>query len=193
MELENLKNELVGGWKSIATEVRPSTFLDPDQSLRPLYLTRSFHYSMDDHFDLKIRTYADPLGKLSLAQIDISGTMLWRGPHPIAAGAQKVDFVASKRFHVTPLIPAFAEALNRIANDTFEPWTVGESQSVMRKKFVPFGLTEGSVFKEFDLVFLSHNMLFWGARHVDGRGFDKEGNRPINLQVPMIRAPREDR
>jgi hypothetical protein len=29
--------------------------------------------------------------------------------------------------------------------------------------------------------------MFWGARHVDGRGFDKEENRPTNLQIPLIR------
>jgi len=30
-------------------------------------------------------------------------------------------------------------------------------------------------------------MLFWGARNVDGRGFDNEVNRPTNLQIPLIR------
>jgi hypothetical protein len=32
-------------------------------------------------------------------------------------------------------------------------------------------------------------MLFWGARNVDGRGFDKEENRPTNLQIPLVRMP----
>ena len=30
-------------------------------------------------------------------------------------------------------------------------------------------------------------MLFWGARNIDGRGFDKEENRPTNLQIPLVR------
>jgi hypothetical protein len=29
--------------------------------------------------------------------------------------------------------------------------------------------------------------LFWGARNIDGRGFDTEQNRPTNLQIPLIR------
>jgi len=29
--------------------------------------------------------------------------------------------------------------------------------------------------------------LFWGARNIDGRGFDTEANRPTNLQIPLVR------
>ena len=36
-------------------------------------------------------------------------------------------------------------------------------------------------------VLLDHDMLFWGARNIDGRGFDKEENRPTNLQIPLVR------
>jgi hypothetical protein len=52
---------------------------------------------------------------------------------------------------------------------------------------VPFGLAEGKNFMEFDLVYLNHDLLFWGARNIDGRGFDKEENRPTNLQIPLVR------
>ena len=61
-------------------------------------------------------------------------------------------------------------------------------QSIFRKSFAPFGLTEGVDFKEYDLVYVTHEMLFWGARNVDGRGFDTEANRPTNLQIPLIRG-----
>jgi hypothetical protein len=36
-------------------------------------------------------------------------------------------------------------------------------------------------------VFLSNDLLFWGARHVEGCGFDTESNRPTNLQIPLAR------
>ncbi|GLS20753.1 hypothetical protein GCM10007874_37700 [Labrys miyagiensis] len=60
-------------------------------------------------------------------------------------------------------------------------------QSVFGKTFAPFGLTAGKTFMEYDLVYLSHDMLFWGARNIDGRGFDTEANRPSNLQIPLVR------
>ncbi len=45
----------------------------------------------------------------------------------------------------------------------------------------------GRNFMEYDLVYLNRDMLFWGARNIDGRGFDKEENRPTNLQIPLVR------
>ena len=45
----------------------------------------------------------------------------------------------------------------------------------------------GDEFHEYDLVYLRGDLLFWGARNIDGRGFDTEQNRPTNLQIPMVR------
>jgi hypothetical protein len=62
-----------------------------------------------------------------------------------------------------------------------------ENLSILRKKFLPFGLIEGQIFKEYDLIYIFNDMMFWGARNIDGRGFDTEENRPTNLQIPMKR------
>jgi hypothetical protein len=37
---------------------------------------------------------------------------------------------------------------------------------------------------EYDLVYVSHDLLFWGSRNVDGRGFDSEDNRPNESADP---------
>ncbi len=113
--------------------------------------------------------------------------MLWRGPHPIAEGAQKVDFVADEAYEVTPLAQGFADVLNQVASQGYARWEVGATQSVFGKNFAPFGLVQGRHFMEYDLVYMAHGMLFWGARNIDGRGFDKEENRPTNLQIPLVR------
>jgi hypothetical protein len=39
----------------------------------------------------------------------------------------------------------------------------------------------------YDLIYIYADLLFWGARNVDGRGFDTEDNRPTNLQIPLRR------
>ena len=113
--------------------------------------------------------------------------MFWRGEHAIAPGAQKVDFVADEAYEVTPLVQGFADLLNQVASKGYAQWQVGGTQSIFGKSFVPFGLVEGKNFMEFDLVHVSHGLLFWGARHIDGRGFDTEANRPTNLQIPLVR------
>jgi hypothetical protein len=186
MHIEELKRALVGTWMSLAPEVRPSK--NPDGTIKPFFLERRFVYRLEDRFELTVTSLADPFAKTKLATIEIAGHMLWRGEHAIAPGAQKVDFVADETYAVTPLLQPFADLLGKVATDEYAPWKVGERQSILGKAFLPFGLQKGATFKEYDLVHLAHSMLFWGARNVDGRGFDTEENRPTNLQIPLARA-----
>jgi hypothetical protein len=187
MNVDQIKPALVGDWVSIAAEIRPSAAKNADGTLKPFYLKREFKYLGDNRFELTVVNSADPYAKVPLAKIFIRGHMAWRGPHPIADGAQKVDFVADEAYEVTPLVQGFADVLNKVAKNGYNPWVVNGTQSIFGKTFVPFGLAEGNNFMEFDLVYLSHGMLFWGARNIDGRGFDKEENRPTNLQIPLVR------
>jgi hypothetical protein len=190
MTLDEIKTAMLGDWVSIAPEVRPSASRNPDGTLKPFYLKRAFSYVAGDRFELAIVNSVDPSGAVPLTKIVIKGHMLWRGDHPIAPGAQKVDFIADEAYEVTPLIQGFADVLNKVAADSYARWEVNGTQSVFGKNFVPFGLAEGKHFMEHDLVYLAHDMLFWGARNVDGRGFDTEQNRPTNLQIPLVREQR---
>jgi hypothetical protein len=184
-DVAKLKQALLGNWESIAPEIRPSK--NPDGSLKPFYLKRAFKYLPSDRFELEVANSADPNGAVPLARIKIGGHMLWQGPHPIAPGAQKVDFVADEAYEVTPLVQGFADVLNKVAAAGYSPWSLNASQSIFGKTFVPFGLKEGTNFMEYDLVYLRGDLLFWGARNIDGRGFDTEQNRPTNLQIPLVR------
>lgn len=184
-DVTEIKQALLGNWESIAPEVRPSK--NSDGSLKPFYLKRTFKYLPSDRFELEVLNSADPYGTVPLARIRIGGHMLWQGPHPIAPGAQKVDFVADESYEVTPLVQGFADVLNKVASAGYAPWAVNAPQSVFGKGFIPFGLKEGTNFMEYDLVYLRGDLLFWGARNVDGRGFDTEQDRPTNLQIPLLR------
>jgi hypothetical protein len=188
MTTEEIKQHTQGEWKSIAPEIRPSATKNPDGTLKPFYLTRSFKYSTGDTFELDVINYADAFGKIPLAKIVIKGHVKWQGAHPIAEGAQKVDFTADEAYEVTPLHPGFLDILNKYASNGFNKWEINVPQSIFKKAFPPFGLTEGQIFKEYDLMCYFDNMLFWGARNIDGRGFDTEENRPTNLQIPLIRV-----
>jgi hypothetical protein len=100
-DVAKVKEAMLGNWESIAPEIRPSKNLDG--SLKPFYLKRSYKYLPSDRFELEIVNSADPYGAVPLARIEIGGHMLWQGPHPIAPGTQKVDFVADETYEVTPL------------------------------------------------------------------------------------------
>ncbi len=187
MDTNQIKADLEGEWRSIAPEVRPSASKNADGSLKPFYLTRVFKYLSSDRFELEIVNFADPFGTVPLARIKIGGHMQWRGAHAIAPGAQKVDFIADEAYSVEPMAQGFADVLNKVATSGYGAWTVGVQQSIFGKSFIPFGLKEGENFREYDLVFLNGDFLFWGARNIDGRGFDTEQNRPTNLQIPLMR------
>src|SRR5258705_4580993 len=186
-DVTKINEAMLGDWEGIAPEVRPSASKNPDGSLKPFYLKGAFKYLPSDRFELEIVNSADPYCAVPLARIKIGGHMLWRGPHPIAPGAQKVDFVADEIYEITPLAQGFADVLNKVASTGYAPWAVDAPQSIFGKTFAPFGLTEGTNFMEYDLVYLGGDLLFWGARNIDGRGFDTEQNRPTNLQIPLIR------
>ncbi|WJR75558.1 hypothetical protein [Bradyrhizobium sp. NP1] len=165
-DIARIKQAMLGNWESIAPEVRPSAGKSPDGSLKPFYLKRAFKYLPSDRFELEVVNSADPYGAVPLALIKIGGHMLWQGPHPIAAGAQKVDFVADESYEVTPLAAGFADVLNKVAPAGYAPWAVNSPQSIFGKTFVPFGLKEGTSFMEYDLVYLRGDLLFWGARNI---------------------------
>ncbi len=116
-DVAKVREAMLGNWESIAPEIRPSK--NPDGSLKPFYLKRAFKYLPSDRFELEIVNSADPSGAVPLARIKIGGHMLWQGPHPIAPGAQKVDFVADETYEVTPLAPGFADILNKFASSGY--------------------------------------------------------------------------
>jgi hypothetical protein len=188
MSPEQTKQAMAGGeWISLSTEVRPSITKNADGSMKPFYLQRVFKYHNNDTFELEVINSADPFGKAPLVKMTLKGHMLWKGDHPVAEGAQKVNFIADSAYEVTPLHQGFTDAMNQAAASGFNKWEINQPQSILGKAFAPFGLAEGQIFAEYDLVYIVHDLLFWGARHVDGRGFDTEENRPVNLQIPMIR------
>jgi hypothetical protein len=187
MIAEQIKESILGRWISIAPEIRPGIAKNADGSMKPFYLTRDFTYLSGDKFQLDVINSADAYGKIPLVKIGIKGSLVWQGDHPVAAGAQKVKFTADEVYAVTPLIQGFADAMNQLAAKGFDKWEVNKTQSILGKAFAPFGLGEGQLFAEYDLIYLFNDMLFWGARNIDGRGFDKEENRPTNLQIPLAR------
>src|SRR5260370_6699743 len=111
-----IKEAMLGEWGSIAPEVRPSASKNADGSLKPFYLKRAFKYLPSNRFELEIVNSADPYGAVPLARLKLGGHPLSEGPHPIAPGAQKVDFVADESYAVSPLVQGFADILNKVAS-----------------------------------------------------------------------------
>ena len=188
MTPEQIKEFIQGGeWVSLTTEVRPSSNKSPSGDLLPFYCSRIFTYTPEDKFACIVTNYADPNGKVPLAKIEIKGHNAWQGAHPLAEGVYSVDYVADETYEVTPLHPGFAAVANKFPAEGLVTWEVNVPQSLLGKHFPLFSLIGGETYVDYDLIYISNDMLFNGSKNVDGRAFDKPENRPTNLQIPLIR------
>jgi hypothetical protein len=187
MTVDDIRAFIQGGeWVSIAPELRPSQNLVGGK-VQPFYLTRVFAYTPGDKFECTVVNFADPGGKVPLVKIHIKGHIAWQGEHPVAPGAQKVDYHADAAYEVTPLHQGFADAFNKAPTPGLDKWAVNVTQDLRGKEFPAFGLTQGRTYVDYDLIYVFRNLFFNGSKNVDGRAFDKPENRPTNLQVPLIR------
>jgi hypothetical protein len=165
MTPDQIKQFIQGGeWVSITPEVRPSQNKTATGDIAPFYCSRVFKYSGNDQFECTVINYADPNGKVPLVKIEIKGHIVFQGEHPLAEGAYKVDYVADTSYQVTPLLQGFADAVNKVPSTDLNKWEVNVPQNLLGKSFLPFGLTTGETYIDYDLIYIAHNMLFNGQQ-----------------------------
>ena len=182
MTAEQTKQVIQGEWTSIAPELRPSAATG---KVQPFYVYRTFKFD-GDKFECTVINTADASGKVPLVKIVIKGHIVMQDENPVAVGAFNVDYIADEAYEVTPRHPGFADAINHTPGNNLNKWEVNVMQDIKGKAFAAFGLTD-EIYVDYDLVYIKNDLLFMGAKHVDGRAFDKPESRPTNLQVPLMR------
>lgn len=75
-------------------------------------------------------------------------------------------------------------AVEVIQQDRFSP---NSAACLKSESFELPSLRRAQDLTKYDLMYVNNGMLFWGARNVDGRGFEMPENRPTNLQIPIVR------
>lgn len=186
--LDEVKGYARGEWTSLTVELRPSEDRTGTGKVLPMRLTRRFEFRSDDSFVGRIRMFADDYGQLPLMEFEFRGHLVWGAAHPIAEGAWNLDYVLDEGFGVTPLHEQATAMLNQIPTPGLAPFQVGVQQDILRKAFPMFGITEGQVVSDYDLIYFRNGLLFMGAKHVDGTPFDRPERRPHQLQVPLLRV-----
>jgi hypothetical protein len=172
-------------WVSLSTEIRPSILKTESGNIKPFYCTREFEFPADDRFTLKFSNFADPFGRVPLAEMNMAGQIRFGKPHPLVDGAYEIDYVADQSFAITLLNEQLAAVLNRAFDPSVGEWVVNSPKEVLGKSVPVFGLKVNEHFREYDLIYINGDMLFNGARHIDGRPFDTPESRPTNLQIPL--------
>ena len=187
-DVTKIKQAMLGDWVSIAPEVRPSAAKGTDGSLKPFYLKRAFKYLPSDRFELEIVNSADPYGAVPLARIRIGGHMSVAGR--ASDRARRAEGRLRRRRSLRGDSPCAGVCRRSQQGRLRRIRALGGERTAkhLRKGLRSLSrLKEGTNFMEYDLVYVRGDLLFWGARNIDGRGFDTEANRPTNLQIPLVR------
>lgn len=194
--LEGLQSRLVGQWTSMSCELRPQQNAeDPAKAPSSSYLKRHFTFDSESSFVANITVYADQSCEIPAASYDFAGELRWHDANPAVPGAWSQDYVLNKQLELTILAPPMAEQLNGLPDGACGegPFVVNERRDILGKPCVLLKFVDDSPYViDHDFLYIpdeSPNMLFMGAKHVDGTGFYRPENRPtVGLQQPMIRT-----
>lgn len=194
--LDALQKRIVGHWVSISCELRPQqNEADPKAAPNPSYLTRDFSYAADGGFTANISVFADPACKVPAVSYDFAGVVKWHDRNPAADGAWSQDYVLNRKLELTVMAPPVAEKLNLLPDGACGDgkFVVGEKRDILGKPCALLKFVDGSKFViDHDFLYVREDtadMLFMGAKHVDGTGFYSPENRPqVGLQQPLMRV-----
>jgi hypothetical protein len=119
----------------------------------------------------------------------VSGPYTFVRPSTAVPGAVEADF-AFTDMKITPHTPEFAGFLNSGAPGTCGPaeWKVNVAQSVKPTDGCAVIGVKLSEYKEYDLVKVDGDKLYYGARPADGSAPDTPAKRATALQVPLVRV-----
>ncbi|MFN6977228.1 MAG: hypothetical protein ACK4OP_03835 [Gemmobacter sp.] len=191
--LAQMPAQAVGSWESVGCEMRPQA--GPDGRIGPTYLTRAFTYDPDGGFTGRITLHADPGCAVPMAAFAFAGQTVWHGPNPAAPGAVSMDYVLNRALTVTPLAAPMAAMLNSLPPGLCAdgPLAVGETADLLGRPCPLLQRAEGAEFVvDHDLIWFhpaAPDLLFMGAKHVDGTGFyTPEGRPTVGLQQPLQRS-----
>lgn len=190
-----LQHQMKGHWKSIACELRPQSG-KPGEPVQSSWVTRDFTFDGTGKFKATIVTYADQFCGVPMNEFNFSGHAEMGGTSRAAAGAREITYVLDESLNITPraqmVVDMMAQLPPKACGD--EPYRLNVAQSILKKSCVLLNnIDSGQVVKDHDLIYLHgqgrYQMLFMGAKHVDGSGFYKPENRPKSgLQVPLVRV-----
>jgi hypothetical protein len=186
MNVEQIKEALVGEWVSIAPELRPSASKNPDGTLKPFYLKRESKYLGGDRFELTIVNTADPNGAVPLARIFIRGHMLWRGPHPIAP-EREGRFRRRRGLRRDAAEPGLRRSPEQVAGRLRHVGS-GCRAGIFGKSFAPFGIVEARLHGVRPGVPEPRHAVL--GRSASTVAASTRKNRPTNLQIPLVHKQR---
>jgi hypothetical protein len=173
---------LVGRWKSIACELRPA------QGGGETYLKRDITFTAKT-IDIQLDTFEDAACTKPKITMHFAGSSDVVGPSTVAAGAREVN-LAIDTVDLIPHTEAMAGYLNSAGKGKCgaAEWKPETKQRISETGCTVFGVGPKAITREFEVLHVVRDFLFFGARPIDGSMIDSGAKRPHALQMPIERA-----
>lgn len=180
--MKALQEQFIGKWESVALETRPNAWGGH------YYLRRYFHNTATQANGTLVFYTDESAAELNLT-LSVIGPYAFGQASAAVEGATETDF-SFTQIVVTPHTQAMADILNqgRAADSLLDVWVPGQTQVVdARIREGVMGMVIGE-YREYDLVQVKVDQLYYGARPADGSAPDSPEKRAKSLQVPLKRV-----
>lgn len=167
---------ITGKWESVGNEVRPN----PWGGL--YFLRRYFHNTQTEAHGILV-FYTDDSYTNKNITVEVIGPYQFLKQSAEVKGAIETDFEFSK-IAVTPHSQSMVDMLNATPVHYLNTWEANVRQEIREKGQALMGMVIGD-YKEYDLIKIDGNLLFYGARPADGSAPDTAAKRATALQVPL--------
>ena len=174
--MKSIQGAFIGKWESIANETRPNPWGGQ-------YNLKRYFENTPSEAHARLVFYTDATYSDLNITVEVIGPYYFLRPSTKVPGAIETDF-EFHRIAVTPHSPAMVDMLNGTPAEYLKTWTPGLRQEVSTKGQSIMGMVIGT-YKEYDLVKVEDDKLYYGERPADGSAPDSPEKRAESLQVPL--------
>ncbi|NRB00948.1 MAG: hypothetical protein HRU32_14230 [Rhodobacteraceae bacterium] len=176
---------LDGAWHSMACEVRPQ--VGADGAIAEWWLTREITFA-ENRIEARFTTYAGPGCDVPVNVLGFAGQVDIIGDSAVADEAIAANLIIDEYVSITPMAQGFADFLNGSGACGEGAWALGEAKDVHETGCAILGVEPNTPTVEYEVLARIGDMVYFGARPVDGTFITSEDKRPRSLLVPLIAA-----
>ncbi|MEM7440085.1 MAG: hypothetical protein AAF393_10830 [Pseudomonadota bacterium] len=171
---------LDGSFASIACEVRPQP--NQDGTMGEWWLTRKITIA-DNRIEAEFVTYAGPGCDFALQELHFAGSVKIVGESAVMAGAVAADLTIDDYVRIKPLAQGFADFLNSAPEGAClsAEWAIGNARDILADGCLVLGVQPNTPTIEHEVLAVSGDTIYFGARPTDGSFITSPDKRPKAL------------
>ncbi len=170
---------ITGKWESVANEIRPNPWGGN-------YFLRRYFHNTEAEAHGTLVFYTDDTYTDKNITVEVIGPYHFLQASLTVPGATETDFEFTK-IAITPHSHSMVDMLNNTPVPNLQTWQANIRQEVSKPGEGIMGMVIGE-YKEYDLIKIEGELLYYGERPADGSAPDTPAKRAVSLQVPLKRV-----